>query len=91
MQLVPRQGPQAHPPAHAAHSPTCKPVGPAEPEAERIQRQGVDEADEQADEALHGDHQEPELQHRRRPGPLSRGCGQSHAHAQSSPMGPQPQ
>lgn len=77
---------RAHP---AAHSPTCEPVGPAEPEAECVQRQGVDEVHQQMDQALHGDHQEPELRPRQCSGPLRR--GQSHAHAQSSPVSPGPQ
>lgn len=51
-------GPRAHP----AHRPTRKPVGPAEPEPERVQRQGVDEVHEEVDQALHSHHQKPELQ-----------------------------
>lgn len=54
------QGPWGH--AHLpSKRPTCEPVGPAEPEAERVQRQGVDEVHKQMGQALHCDHQEPEL------------------------------
>lgn len=78
MQLVLLQGPQACTPLHPVHRPTCKPVRPTEPEAKCIQWQGVDEVHEQMDQALYSDHQEPELQHRWCPGPLSWDRGQSH-------------
>lgn len=48
--------------AYHTHRPTREPVGPAEPEAKRVERQGVDEVHEQMDQALHGHHQQPELQ-----------------------------
>lgn len=66
-------------PIHSAQRHTREPVGPAEPEAECIQRQGVDDVHKQMDHALYGDHQEPELQHKWHSGPLSWDCGQSHA------------
>lgn len=44
--------------------PTCKPIGPAESKAKCKQWHRVDEVHEQVDEALHSDHQEPELQSR---------------------------
>lgn len=36
VQLVFLQGPQAYNPLHPVHRPTCKPVGPTEPEAKCI-------------------------------------------------------
>ena len=64
---------------HRQPRPTREPVGPAEPEAERVQRQGVYEVCKQMDQTLHGDHQEPELQHRQCSGPLGWDRGQSQA------------